>query len=474
MRAFRPPICCGLTLMCVLALVAARPGVAAEGKPAAKPAKITFEEHIRPIFREHCASCHNQNKARNDLALDSYDRVMKGGASGDAVKPGDLEESYLWKVVTHQDEPKMPPGQDKIPEAKLTLIKAWIEGGAPKDSGSAVVVAQPKPKLDLALASGAAKPAGGPIIPAGLGTKSAVKVVRAGPVVSIAASPWSPVIALGGHRQVVFYRDDNLQPLGIVPFDEGVPYALRFSRSGAALLAAGGHAAKQGRAVAYDVRNGKRLFAVGDELDAVLGADIDKSHAHVALGGPDRLLRVYSADGAVVHQLKKHTDWILAVEYSPDGVLLASADRSGGLVVWEAESGQEYQSLDGHQGPIHAVSWRDDGNVLASGSEDGTVRLWEMQDGKQIRNVKAHDGGVLAVKFAHDGRLVTAGRDKRVKIWSVDGKPLHTLGPLADIPLQAVFNHDDTRVITGDWSGQVIVWDAAQGKELGKLTAYPQ
>lgn len=436
-------------------------------------AKITYNEHVRAIFREHCFSCHNQNKAKNDLALDSFAGVMKGGASGEVIKAGDLEESYLWKLVSHEDEPHMPPAQDKLPEAKLNVIKAWILGGALKDAGSqAVASARPKKGLDMALSAGAGKPAGAPIIPVGLEKKPLVHATRPGPVVSLAASPWSPVVALGGAKQIALYRTDTAELLGILPFADGVPYSMHFSRSGAVLLAAGGHAARQGRAVAYDARDGKKLFELGDELDAVLGADIDSSHKHVAMGGPDRLLRIYSAaDGSLVRQLKKHTDWILAVEYSPDGVLLASADRAGGVTVWEASTGQEYQGLEGHTGAVTDLSWRGDSNVLATASEDGTIRLWEMQDGKTLRRLTAHSGGVLAVKFAHDGRLVSAGRDRMVKIWSADGRQLRAIGPLPDLAVKATFDSDGRRVITGDWTGQVTVWDAATGKELGRLAA---
>ena len=36
--------------------------------PAVAAPKITFEEQVKPIFREHCCVCHNQGKATNDLA----------------------------------------------------------------------------------------------------------------------------------------------------------------------------------------------------------------------------------------------------------------------------------------------------------------------------------------------------------------------------------------------------------------------
>ena len=62
----------------------------------------------------------------------------------------------------------------------------------------------------------------------------------------------------------------------------------------------------------------------------------------VAVGGPGRVVRVYDvADGHKVRDIKKHTEWITAIEFSPDGALLATGDRNGGLQVWEAATGRE-------------------------------------------------------------------------------------------------------------------------------------
>ena len=107
-----------------------------------------------------------------------------------------------------------------------------------------------------------------------------------------------------------------------------------------------------------------------------------------------KIIRVYSTtDGSVLREIKKHTDWVTAVEFSPDGVLLATGDRNGGLFVWEAFTGREYFSLRGHTAMITDVSWRDDSNVLASSSEDTTIKLWEMENGGNIKSWGAHGGG---------------------------------------------------------------------------------
>jgi WD40 repeat protein len=72
---------------------------------------------------------------------------------------------------------------------------------------------------------------------------------------------------------------------------------------------------------------------------------------------PGKILKIYSlADPKPLHQLTQHTDWITAVAYSPDGVLLASGDRSGGLRVWEA----------GAAGGVLHTQWTQIRHLLAS------------------------------------------------------------------------------------------------------------
>jgi len=311
-------------------------------------------------------------------------------------------------------------------------------------------------------------------LPEGLSRQPVVVTPRAAAVTALAASPWAPVLAVAGQRQIVLYHADTGQLLGVLPFPEGIPYVLRFSRSGALLLAGGGENARRGVVVAYDVKTGRRLFTVGDELDVVLAADISPDHKLVALGGPEKLVRVFHpADGAQLYEIRKHTDWIYAVEFSPDGILLATADRAGGLVVWEADSGREYQNLEGHKGGVTAISFREDSNVLASGSEDGTIKLWNLEDGRVLKNQTANGGGVTAIQFGHDGRLVSAGRDRLVKLWSPDLSPVRTFEAMKEPVLEVALSHDGNRIAAGDWSGEVRLYNAADGKQVALLPPNP-
>lgn len=440
---------------------------------AEEPAKkVTYADDVKPILREHCFSCHNTSNAKSDLALDDYGRVMVGGAGGEVVLSGDLESSRLWMLVSHQEEPKMPPEQDKLPEAKLAVIKAWIEGGALENSGS---TAKPKkPKANLMQSSGAARPEGPAIMPEGLSKQPLVYTDRTTAVADIASSPWAPLVAVAGQKQIPLYHSDSGELLGVLPFAEGTPEVLRFSRSGALLLVGGGRGGHSGRVVVFDVKSGERVFELGDELDTVLAADINEDHTRVALGGPQRVVRIFNTeDGSILHEIRKHTEWVYAVEYSPDGVLLATADRNGELIVWEADTAREYQNLKGHTAAVNAVSWRLDSNLLASASEDGSIRLWEMTNGTQVKTWNAHAGGVASVNFTHDGRLVTAGRDRQVKVWDLEGKQLIAFEALPDLALAATFTHDGARVVGGDWTGALKMWNVADGAQVAALAQNP-
>jgi hypothetical protein len=444
---------------------------------AADPAKPTFDDDVLPILKVACVNCHGNEKQKGGLNVATFAAMMEGGSSGAVVAPGDPDKSRLFTLAAHLEEPKMPPNGSKLDDAKLGLLKLWIEQGARENAGSKAVMAA-KPKTDIGLKSiTRGRPEGPPPMPAigKLALDPVVQARRPGAVLALAASPWAPLVAVGGQKQVLLYHTDHGDLVGVLPFEHGQINSLKFSRNGRLLLAAGGRGGASGKAVLFNVETGEKITEVGDqETDAILAADISADQTQIAVGGPSKLIRVYAtADGSLIREIKKHTDWVTAVEFSPDGVLLATGDRNGGLFVWEAYTGREYFSLRGHTAMIADVSWRDDSNVLASASEDSTIKLWEMENGGNIKSWGAHGGGAWSVKFAHDGRLASTGRDKVTKLWDQNGAVQRQFEAFPDLGLRVAFTHDDARVIGGDWSGQIKMWSAADGSAIAALDANP-
>jgi hypothetical protein len=429
--------------------------------------KVTYDDQVLPIFRNACNNCHNPDKKKAGLDLTTYQGALQGSENGKVVQSGNTGGSLLLKCVKQTDDPKMPPKGDKLNDQEIALIEKWIAGQLLENAtGKAVAAADNK--VTVAVVS-LTRPDGPPPLPGDLSLEPVLRTTKTNTLTAMAVSPWAPVVALGGQKQILLYHTETYEPLGVLPFPEGFPTILRFSRNGQLLLTGGGLGGKSGKVVIWDIATGDRVATIGNEVDQVLAADLSPDQQFVALGGPTRLVKIYATkSGRLVASIKKHTDWVTAIAYSPDGKFLASADRNGGIQVWEGSTGREFNSLPGHKTAVTGLAFMP--GVLASSSEDGKIALWDVKEGKEIRSWAAHAGGVAWVDFTPDGRLVSCGRDKLAKAWDQDGKPLGKTEPFGDITLRAGLSGD--RVIAGDWSGVVRVSTLA-GKQLAQLSTNP-
>jgi WD40 repeat protein len=439
-------------------------------QPAARP---NYDDDIRPLFARRCFACHSASEMRSGLNLESYAGVLKGGSSGDVAIAGRAASSMLFKVVNRDEGvPQMPLGQAKLPDSEIALIRDWIQSGLVENINS-VPKGPVGPSTDYR-PTDLNKPSGPPAMPGSLPAVTVKDPARAHPVTALAVSPWAPLAAVAGHEKIYLYDLAKRAPAGELAFPEGIPYVLRFSRNGELLLAAGGKPVQSGKAVLFDVRTGSRIATVGDERDLILAADLTPDGKLIAIGGPSKVVRVYSAgDGKLAYEIKKHTDWITALEFSPDGARLATGDRGGSIFLWEAGNGGTFGALAEHNDAITSLSWRGDSQLLASASEDGNLIIWNVSDGFPLSTIsKPHTrkaaageygvipGGVLSVQFAADGRIVSVGRDSVIRTWGADGKARGNASPANDALLTKVAASADAKLfVAGDYQGKVILWD---------------
>ena len=441
---------------------------------ADEKAPVNYNDHIKPIFRQHCLKCHGDDQQKAGLNFQNFESALKGGSGGKAVVAGRASASLLYLAITNEDaEARMPLNQPPLPEAQVRLILAWITDGLRESAGSKSLAVN----RDLTFkptAGAMTKPDGLPPMPVNLPAVKLPQLNHKLPIVALDTSPWAPLVAVAGQEHVRLLHTQTHEELGVLPFPEGVPHVIRFSRDGAVLLVAGGKPVQSGKAVLFDVRTGKRLAEIGDELDAVLAADISPDQQLVAIGGSGKIVKVYgTSDGTLKYKLTRHTDWITAVGFSPDGNKLATADRSGGVHLWEPKTGGILLTLAEHKASVPSLNWRNDSRVLATAGEDGLLIWWDVVDGwPAISKTNAHppkraDGvygrlrnGVLGVSFDGNGNLLTAGRDQVVRLWTPDGQTTKSFEVSDAIPVTTRISHDGRTLICGDSLGELHFWTA--------------
>ena len=93
-----------------------------------------FERQIRPLLANKCYQCHSRQskKTKGGLLLDSPEGLLKGGDSGELFVTGDPDKSLLIKAVRYKDEDlRMPPDGEKLTDAQVADLEAWVKMGAP-------------------------------------------------------------------------------------------------------------------------------------------------------------------------------------------------------------------------------------------------------------------------------------------------------------------------------------------------------
>ena len=212
----------------------------------------------------------------------------------------------------------------------------------------------------------------------------------------------------------------------------------------------GSRPVRSGKVVLFDVKSGRRLAEIGDELDSVLAADLSPDQRGWLWEGRARFVKVYSTgDGRLAYSIAKHTDWITALQFSPDGSKLATATAPGPSTSGSRARGESSSACPSTRTPSGPWTGGGDGQALATGGEDGKLILWDAQGGwpsvtldsphtpkASAKGRGKKPGGVLSAQFTKDGRLLTCGRDRTVRFWDASGKPLASYQTPSSLPAQ--------------------------------------
>ncbi len=116
------------TLGMALSWALAAATAAGDEAPTAEQARF-FEAEVRPVLAAKCQKCHGPRQQRGNLRLDSRAAALRGGETGPAVVPGDVEESLLVEAIGYETL-EMPP-DGKLSDREAAALTSWVKMGAP-------------------------------------------------------------------------------------------------------------------------------------------------------------------------------------------------------------------------------------------------------------------------------------------------------------------------------------------------------
>jgi tetratricopeptide (TPR) repeat protein len=173
----------------------------------------------------------------------------------------------------------------------------------------------------------------------------------------------------------------------------------------------------------------------------------------------------------------QQTNWVIAVDFSPDGRLLATADYSANIATWDIEailSGQPGRGAHMHcDDVLLCVKFSPDGTRIVAGSADSRssapqALLWDVATKQRIGNPMEHGAPVRSVAFSPDGtQILTTSNDGLARLWDAEStEPIGTAMFYSGSIGEAVYSPDGKYVLTGGANGVVQLWHATDGQQV--------
>jgi hypothetical protein len=94
------------------------------------PEAVDFLRDVQPVLTSRCLVCHSGDSPQAGLRLHTREEMLRGGASGPAIVPGNSKASLLVQKITGQKGLRMPPTGPPLPEETIARIRIWIDRGA--------------------------------------------------------------------------------------------------------------------------------------------------------------------------------------------------------------------------------------------------------------------------------------------------------------------------------------------------------
>ncbi len=433
-------------------------------------------EKVDTILFKRCTVCHSGTQKEAKFDVSSYENLMKGGRSGELVKPGKSKDSILYdRVVRTHKKPMPPKGDEPCTPEEVALIKLWIDGGAKaptsiKPLPPIIVNAPPasvKPVRAVAVSPDKTTVAAGRgnqihIYDAGMGTHirtllspglkgSDGKEIKAAHVSLVESMAWSPdgkYLVSGSFKEITIWDALTGEQRHKITGFAHIVVAMNFSPDGKFLGVAGGAPTVDGEV---------KIFEVGTWT---LKLDLKNCHSDTVYGlafSPE--IQLPEPGQKAIDPADKNPPKLKTVP----AYLIATCSADKFVKVWNLADGKFVKSFEGHTHHVLDVGWTSDGKRLASAGGDNTVKIWDFDKGEQAQSVNAHAKQVTRlVMVPKKAEFLTSGGDNLVKRFSsANGGNTGNFAGATDFIYAVACSPDGTVVAAGGQEGVVRVYNGA-------------
>ncbi len=156
---------------------------------------------------------------------------------------------------------------------------------------------------------------------------------------------------------------------------------------------------------------------------------------------------------------------------SSDGRFVAFAAKREGAVIFHSKEKKLLYRFSRHEGEVESLKFAPKRDYLATGGQDGKTFLWSLTTGRMVASLPHHADFVRAIDFSLNGQWIATGSyDRKIFVTNISslaqGVQLKAHGGAIN-DLLFISGH---RLLAGDKSGEIIVWDYYEGRLIKRLS----
>ena len=167
-----------------------------------------------------------------------------------------------------------------------------------------------------------------------------------------------------------------------------------------------------------------------------------------------------------------HVHEVNCLAITSDKKYLISGGQVGEIIIWNIKKQLQKGVLRGPTNSVIALAITSDNIYIASGSTDGTIRIWSLKE-KILKSVlDCHSRRLTSLVISSNNKYIIAfPKGKSIRIWDFKSKALEFSLDIDECSINAIaITNDDKYIIMG--GEKISVWNLQQQKKKFDLDTY--